>query len=200
MKKIIITLSIILGFSALASAQGYSIGDKAADFTLKNVDDKMVSLNDFKGEKGVVVIFTCNHCPFSIAYEDRIIALDKKYKKSGFPVLAINSNDPIAYPSDSFEAMKVRTEEKAFTFPYLFDEEQEVYPVFGAKKTPHIYLLQNRSGVFKVAYIGAIDNSARDESKVSETYLADAIDALLAGETPAVQKTKAVGCGIKAKK
>lgn len=200
MKKYIITLSVIFSLSALAVAQGYTIGDKAADFNLKNVDEKMVSLSDFKDEKGVILIFTCNHCPFSVAYEDRIIALDKKYKKLGFPVVAINPNDPVAYPSDSFEAMKVRAEEKQFTFPYLFDDNQKVYPVYGATKTPHIYLLQNVKGKFKVAYIGAIDDSARDESKVSKTYLADAIDALLAGKKPAVQETKAVGCGIKKSK
>ena len=95
--------------------------------------------------------------------------------------------------------MKVRAKEKGFTFPYLFDEGQKIYPVYGATKTPHVYLLQNKSGIFEVAYIGAIDNSARDESKVTETYLADAIDALLAGKAPSVTMTKAIGCGIKAK-
>lgn len=200
MKKIVITLSLIFGLSSLALAQGYGIGDKAADFTLKNVDDKMVSLSDYSGEKGVILIFTCNHCPFSVAYEDRIIALDKKYKKLGYPVVAINPNDPAAYPSDSFDEMKVRAKEKGFTFPYLFDDGQKVYPVYGATKTPHIYLLKNKKGKFSVAYIGAIDNSARDESKVTKTYLADAIDDLIAGKTPEVQETKAVGCGIKTKK
>lgn len=191
---------MILGISSLTVAQGYEIGDKAADFTLKNVDDKMVSLSDYSEEKGVILIFTCNHCPFSVAYEDRIIALDKKYKKLGYPVIAINPNDPKAYPSDSFDEMKVRAKDKGFTFPYLLDDKQEIYPIYGATKTPHIYLLDKKSGNFKVAYIGAIDNSARDESKVTETYLEDAIDALLAGKSPKVTETKAVGCGIKTKK
>lgn len=199
MKKIITTLVIMLGVSAFVMAQGYKVGDKAADFTLKNVDNKMVSLDDYGDEKGVILIFTCNHCPFSVAYEDRIIALDNNYKKLGYPVVAINPNDPAAYPSDSFEEMKLRAKEKGFTFPYLLDDAQEVYPIYGATKTPHIYLLQNNNGKFKVAYIGAIDNSARDENKVSKTYLADAIDALLEGKTPQVTKTKAIGCGIKAK-
>lgn len=199
MKKSIITLAILLGISALAIGQGYEVGDKAVDFTLKNIDDKMVSLSDYKNEKGVIVIFTCNHCPFSVAYEDRIIALDKKYKKLGYPVIAINPNDATVYPSDSFKEMKVRAKEKGFTFPYLVDATQEVYPIYGATKTPHTYLLKNENGTFKVAYIGAIDNSARDESKVSTSYLANALDALLAGKKPMITETKAVGCGIKTK-
>lgn len=198
MKRITSGLVLLL-ISALSIAQGYKVGDTAAEFKLKNVDGTMVALSDFEKEKGVVVIFTCNHCPFSIAYEDRIIALDKKYKKKGFPVVAINPNDPVAYPDDSYEMMIVRAKEKGFTFPYLVDNKQEVFPVYGAKKTPHIYLLQNVDGEFKVAYIGAIDNSARNESQVSKTYLADAIDALLAGKQPEITVTKAVGCGIKTK-
>lgn len=199
MKRVITLLVLAMGITTLATAQGYSIGDKVADFTLQNTDDKMVSLTDYNDEKGVVVIFTCNHCPFSVAYEDRIIALDKKYKKLGFPVIAINPNDPKAYPSDSFEAMKVRAKDKGFTFPYLVDEQQDIFPVFGAKKTPHIYLLENKDNIFRVAYIGAIDNSARDESQVSKTYLSDAIDALIDGKQPNITETKAVGCGIKTK-
>jgi len=199
MKKITIMIAILISGLTL-SAQGYKVGDKALNFKLKNIDDKMVSLSDFSNEKGVVVIFTCNHCPYSVAYEDRIIELDKKYKAKGYPVVAINPNDPIQYPSDSFEAMKVRAQEKGFTFPYLFDENQEVFPIYGATKTPHVYLLKNKGGKFKVAYIGAIDDSAKDAAAVSKTYLADAIDALLADKTPNPAETKAVGCGIKIKK
>ncbi len=194
-------LLIVALFASLAvSAQGYKVGDEAMNFTLKNIDDKMVSLSDYANEKGVVVIFTCNHCPYSVAYEDRIVALDKKYKKKGFPVVAINPNDPTEYPEDSFENMKVRAKEKGFTFPYLFDEKQEVYPVYGATKTPHVYLLKNKNGKFMVKYIGAIDNNSKDAAKVTEAYLANAIDALLAGNKPNPELTKAVGCSIKPKK
>lgn len=181
------------------SAQGYKIGDEAANFKLKNVDDKMVSLSDYNDEKGVVVIFTCNHCPYSVLYEDRIIELDKEYKAKGFPVIAINPNDPDLYPTDSFEAMKVRAKEKGFTFPYVFDADQSVFPVYGATKTPHVYLLKNNGGKFTVAYIGAIDNNSQDEKAVSETYLEDAINSLLKGKTPSPTTTKAIGCGIKVK-
>lgn len=190
-------MSIAVLFSM---AQGYKIGDEAMNFKLKNIDDKMVSLSDFSSEKGVIVIFTCNHCPYSVAYEDRIIELDKKYKKLGYPVIAINSNDPVSYPEDSFENMKIRATEKGFTFPYIFDEKQKVYPVYGATKTPHVYLLENKNSKFEVAYIGAIDDSSKDASQVKKTYLADAIDALIAGEKPEPNLTKAVGCSIKAKK
>jgi hypothetical protein len=126
--------------------------------------------------------------------------LDKKYKAKGYPVVAINPNDPTEYPEDSFENMKVRAKEKSFTFPYLFDDNQKVFPVYGATKTPHVYLLKNEKGKFKVAYIGAIDNSAKDAASVTETYLTNAVDALLAGKTPNPVETKAVGCGIKSKK
>lgn len=200
MNKIINLLILTFAFSTFALAQGYQIGDEAFGFTLKNIDDKMVSLSDYSDEKGVVVIFTCNHCPFSVAYEDRIIALDKKYKKLGFPVVAINPNDPELYPSDSFEEMKIRAKEKGFTFPYIMDTKQTVYPKYGATKTPHVYVLKNISGIFIVSYIGAIDNSSKDEEQVTETYLADALDALIAGKEPKVTVTKAIGCSIKAKK
>ena len=187
-------------FSMTSFAQGYKVGDKAMDFKLQNVDDKLVALSDYKSEKGVIVIFTCNHCPYSVAYEDRIIALDKKYKELGFPVVAINPNDPISYPEDSFENMKIRAKEKGFTFPYIFDNDQEVYPVYGAKKTPHVYLLENKNNDFYVAYIGAIDDNSKDASAVEENYLANAVDALLAGERPDPSVTKAVGCSIKVRK
>jgi len=191
-------VSLFLGLTLFA--QGYKVGDEALNFKLKNTNDKMVSLSDYASEKGVVVIFTCNHCPYSVAYEDRIIELDKAYKAKGYPVVAINPNDAAEYPDDSFENMKVRAKEKGFTFPYLVDEKQEVYPVYGATKTPHVYLLKNKNGKFTVAYIGAIDDSAKDAKAVTTHYLANAIDALLAGKIPEITETKAVGCSIKAKK
>jgi len=182
-----------------AVSQGYNVGDKAADFKLKNVDGKFVSLSDYPDAKGFTVIFTCNHCPYAIAYEDRIIELDKKYKKSGYPVIAINSNDPDIAPDDSYDKMIVRAKEKGFTFPYLFDETQEVYRKYGAKRTPHIYVLQKKGSDLVVQYIGAIDDNYQDASKVTTPYLANALDALLAGKSPDPNFTKAVGCSIKDK-
>lgn len=183
-----------------AALNGYKIGDEAADFSLKNIDGKMVSLSDFPDVKGFIVIFTCNHCPYAKAYEDRIVALDKKYKSLGYPVIAINPNDPVAQPEDSFENMKIRAKEKSFTFPYLLDEGQKIYPQYGATKTPHVFLLNKENGKNIVRYIGAIDNNYDDPSDVSERYVEDAVDALLAGKPVPKETTVAIGCTIKVKK
>jgi len=193
------TLSILFSFLAFAFVfgQGYKVGDKATDFKLKNIDGKFVSMSDYADAKGFIVIFTCNHCPFSVAYEDRIIDIDLKYKELGYPVIAINPNDPALVPADSFDEMKKRSDEKGFTFPYLFDDGQKVFPVYGATRTPHIYLLNKEKDGLKVAYIGAIDNNHQDASAVSEKYLENAVNALIKGDKPAVDFTKAVGCTIK---
>ncbi|TMM28984.1 thioredoxin family protein [Polaribacter aestuariivivens] len=176
---------------------GYKVGDKIEDFKLKNIDNKMMSLSDFGEVKGYIIIFTCNTCPYSVANEDRIIALDKKYKAAGFPVVAINPNDPNVVPDDSFEKMQVRAKEKGFTFPYLLDEGQKVYPKFGATKTPHVYIVTAND--MKVQYIGAIDNSSRNPDAVSEKYAENAVDALLAGKKVEKTDTRAIGCTIKTK-
>ena len=199
MKTINIMAGIILLSITNALSQGYNVGDKASDFKLKNVDGKFVSLSDYPEAKGFAVIFTCNHCPYAKAYEDRIIALDKKYKTLGYPVIAINPNDPEINPEDSYEKMVVRAKEKSFTFPYLFDETQDVYRKYGAKRTPHIYLLNKKGNDLVVAYIGAIDDNYQDAGAVTQPYLANAIDALLAGKSPDPSLTKAIGCSIKDK-
>ncbi len=176
---------------------GYKIGDKATDFSLLNVDGNMVSLSDFPDAKGFVICFTCNHCPFSVANEDRLIAMDKKYSPQGYPVIAINPNNPEVNAEDSYDNMIVRAEEKGFTFPYLFDEGQQIYPQYGATKTPHIYVLKKIDDQLIVKYIGAIDNSAKDADAVTEKYLENALNDLLAGQDPKVPVTKAIGCSIK---
>ena len=178
---------------------GYKIGDEATDFALKGTDDKTYSLAQFKDAKGFIVIFTCNHCPYAKAYEERIVALDKKYKDLGYPVIAINPNDPAAQPEDSFELMKQRAKEKGFTFPYLIDEGQKIYPQYGATKTPHVYILQKESDKNIVKYIGAIDNNHENANDVTEKYVEAAVDALLAYKDIAVKETKAIGCTIKVK-
>lgn len=177
-----------------AEAGGYKVGDVATDFSLKNVDGKMVSLANMKDAKGYVIVFTCNHCPYSVMYEDRLIALDKKYKEMGYPVVAINPNDPEIYEGDSYEKMIVRAKEKGFTFPYLYDDGQKIFPQYGATKTPHVYLL-DKDRVVK--YIGAIDDNSNDASAVEETFLADAIEALAAGKEIEKPVTKAIGCSIR---
>lgn len=157
-----------------------------------------MSLGDYKDAKGFIVIFTCNHCPYSVAYEDRIIDLDKKYKSKGYPVIAINPNNPKSYPDDSFDNMKIRAKDKGFTFPYLFDDGQKIYPQYGAMKTPHVYILQKTNKGNEVKYIGAIDNNYKDAGSANKKYVEDAVDALLEGKEVSVKTTKAIGCSIKA--
>ncbi len=179
------------------TAVGYKIGDIATDFKLKNIDDTFVSLSDYKDVKGFIVIFTCNHCPYSVAYEDRIIALDKEYKEKGYPVIAINPNNPESYPSDDFANMKIRAKEKGFTFPYLLDDGQKIFPQYGATKTPHVFVLEKEDKGNVVKYIGAIDNNYQDVLKADDTYVKKAVNALLDGKEVPVTETKAIGCSIK---
>ncbi|MCS6991703.1 MAG: thioredoxin family protein [Chitinophagales bacterium] len=179
------------------TSSGYKIGDKVADFRLKNVDGSMVSLYEQKEAKGAIVIFTCNHCPYAKAYEQRIIELDKTYRPKGFPVLAINPNDPKRVPDDSFENMVKRAKEKKYTFPYLFDETQQVARTFGATRTPQVFLLRKSGEDWVVSYIGAIDDNTEDAGAVKNPYVINALEALLKGQEPPVRETKAVGCTIK---
>lgn len=184
----------------ISPSKGYEIGDEATDFKLKNVDGKMVSLSDYKSAKGFIVIFTCNHCPYAKKYEDRIIELDKKYKDQGYPVIAINPNDPAAQSEDGYKQMIDRASQKGFTFPYLVDEGQKIYPQYGATKTPHVFILQRENGKNIVKYIGAIDNNYENPNDVSEYYAQDAVNALIKGEPVKMTKTVAIGCTVKVKK
>ena len=177
--------------------KGFQVGDKAMDFNLKNVNGEMVSLSSMENTKGYIVTFTCNTCPYAVDYEDRLIALHKKYAPMGYPVVAINPNDPEVKEGDSFKAMKVRADEKSFPFEYVFDEGQKIYPKYGATKTPHVFLLDKD---LTVKYIGAIDDNHEDEKLVKVKYVENAISALEAGTDPSPNVTKAVGCSIKVKK
>ncbi|MBT8384699.1 MAG: thioredoxin family protein [Bacteroidia bacterium] len=179
------------------SGGGYEVGDLATDFSLKNIDGKMVSLADFTEAKGFIVIFTCNTCPVSVANEDRILALDAKYKEKGYPVIAINPNNPAVQKGDSFDLMQVRAKEKGFTFPYLLDDGQKIYPQYGATATPHSFVLQKETEGLRVKYIGGIDDSSRRANEVKIKYVENAVDALLEGKPVEVTKTRAIGCSIK---
>ncbi len=202
MKKILFNLSSLLMIALLAMSMttpidGYEVGDVATDFKLENIDGNMVSLSDFPDAKGYIVIFTCNTCPYAQMYEDRINELNKKYEPQGYPVIAIMPNDTDMKPGDNMDNMKERAEEKGFTFPYLIDAEQTIFPQYGATKTPHVYLL-NKERVVK--YIGAIDDNPQSASDAKEKYVENAIAALEKGNDPEPAMTKAIGCGIKAKK
>ena len=182
---------VSLGFSQV------KVGEKAPAFSLQNVDESTVSLKDFSDKKGVIVVFTGNNCPYSKAYESRLIQLQKKHG-ADYPVVAINPNDENASPSDSYDSMKVRAKEQGFNFAYLRDESQSILKAYGATKTPHVYLLQKKEDDFEVTYIGAIDDNA-EEGKVKTHYLEDAIQSLNKGEKIQTNKTIATGCSVKQK-
>lgn len=184
-------------FTNVDNSTGYEVGDIATDFSLKNIDGSMVSLSDFKDAKGFIIIFTCNTCPYAVAYEDRIVALDKKYAGKGYPVIAIMPNNTDVKPGDNLDAMKARASSKGFTFPYLIDESQKIYPQYGATKTPHVYILEKTKKGNEVKYIGAIDDNYKDASQVNTKYVESAVDALLEGKEVPEKKTRAIGCSIK---
>lgn len=202
MKKSILNTLMISGtllfcFSAAAQQDGYKVGDKAIDFSLQNVDGSWVSMGKQPDAKGFVIVFSCNTCPYVVAYEDRMIDLHEKYAPMGYPLIAINSNDEKSSPGDSFEKMQERAESKSFPFAYVYDESQEVIRAYGATNTPHVYLLNKEDGEYVVKYIGAIDNNYQDESKVTTKYLEAALDAVIEGKPVAQTSTKAIGCTIK---
>jgi glutathione peroxidase-family protein len=176
---------------------GSKIGEEVKDFSLKNVDGKMVSMNSYKDAKGFILVFTCNHCPFAKAYESRIMALDKKYASQGFPVIAINPNDPTIAPDDSYDNMVARAKEKNYSFPYVYDASQEIASAYGATRTPHVYVVKRENGKNILKYIGAIDNNSEDAEKATQHFVEDAVNALLAGKPVPTTETKAIGCTIK---
>ena len=192
--------TVIFAFSVPDS--GYKIGDTVKNFRLKNIDGKQVSLADYNYDdaKGFIVVFTCNHCPYAKAYEQRIIDLDKKYAEKGYPVIAINPNDAEAYPEDSYKNMVKHAKSKKYPFPYLHDETQETARTFGALKTPHVYILKKEANTLTVAYIGAIDDNSEDAALVKEKYVENAVEELLAGKAVSMPETKAIGCSVKYRK
>lgn len=191
------TLLFVISHSSIAQT-GYQIGDKVSDFSLKNIDGSMVSMSDYSDAKGFIVIFSCNHCPWVVLYEDRMIGLHKTYAPKGFPVIAINSNDSVTVPEDSYSNMKIRAKERQFPFAYLHDETQEVAKKFGATRTPHVYIVSRKN--MKVEYIGTIDNNPKEPQSVTQFYVEDAVEALLKNQTIAEKETKAIGCTIKWRK
>ena len=205
-------LSIIASFASLLffktstveplPTDGIGIGDKAPYFKLMNIDGEWYSfdnITDANGNtpKGYIIIFTCNTCPYAEASEQRIINLHNTYAPKGYPVVAIQPNDPKIKPGDSFEAMKANAAAKGFPFLYLLDEGQEVFPKYGATKTPEVYLTDSDR---IVRYHGAIDDSVRDAGNVKVKFVEEAIAAMEKGQKPDPDTTKAIGCGIKASK
>jgi len=198
--KFLSVMVLVLALSAFTTNtgdNGYKVGDIATDFSLENIDGNKVSLSDYKDAKGFIVIFTCNTCPYAVAYEDRVEALNKKYAAKGYPVIAIMPNNTDVKPGDNMEAMKARAKAKGFTFPYLMDKGQKIYPQYGATKTPHVYILQKTKKGNEVKYIGAIDDNYKDAEAVTTTYAEDAVNALLNKQQIEIKETRAIGCSIK---
>jgi len=170
------------------------IGKRAPDFSLPGVDGKDYSLSSFKGKKVVVVMFTCNHCPYVQAYEDRLIAIQRDYAAKGVQLVAINANDEAGYPEDSFDNMVRRSKKKQFNFPYLRDEGQRVAHSYGAEYTPEVFVLNAKH---EVRYIGRIDDNWQHPDKAHSHDLRAAINAVLTHKKVANPITHAIGCTIK---
>jgi peroxiredoxin len=186
---------VVAALTAIMAARGYAgelkVGMVAPDFKgIIGTDGHKHSLADFKKAKLVVLVFTCNHCPVAQAYEDRLVALQKKYRTSDVQLVAVNVNN---IPEDRLDEMKKRAKQKGFNFPYIYDASQKLGRDYGAKVTPHVFVLdQDR----KIAYMGAIDDNMQAD-KAKTPHLRNALDALLNGEKPPRPVTKQFGCGIK---
>ena len=167
------------------------IGDTALGFQLPGVDSNTYGLEDFKDKKVITVMFSCNHCPYVKAYEDRFVELQRDYKDKGVALIAINPNDDRRYPEDSFENMKIRAREKRFNFPYLRDETQSVARSYGAERTPEVFVFDEKR---VLRYHGRIDDNVYEPDKVQQHYLRDALDAILKGQKAPIQDTEPVGC------
>lgn len=171
-----------------------AIGEHAIPFTLMGIDDSQHTLAGYADNAAVAVIFSCNHCPYVRAWEDRMIQIQADYANKDVQLLVMSANDAVKYPDDSFPNMKERARTKGFNFPYLYDETQEIARAYGAERTPEVFLFDNKG---MLRYHGAIDDNYDNPAAVTKTYLRDALDAVLAGQTPATAETPPVGCTIK---
>lgn len=170
------------------------LGRSAPDFDLPGVDGKNYSLASFQDAKVLVVVFSCNHCPYVIGSENRMIAFANDYRPKGVAMLAINSNETEGHPTDSLEHMRQRAAEKSFPFPYVRDDAQDVALAYGALRTPHYYVFDAER---ELRYTGRMDDNPRTPGKETTHELRDAVDALLAGRTPPVEVTNPIGCNVK---
>ncbi len=170
------------------------IGEKAPDFELPGVDGKDYSLDDFSDAEILVVVFSCNHCPYVVGSEDRMIDLYEEYSPKGVEMVAINSNETEGHPTDDFEHMKKRADEKGFEFPYLRDDSQDVARAYGALRTPHFFVFDSDR---KLRYTGRMDDNPRDAAKATTSELRDALDALLDGREVPTPLTNPIGCNVK---
>lgn len=196
--KIIKLFSIILiAFSInCTNALAQKANKNIVDFQLKNVDGKMVSINDFPSAKGFIIVFTCNHCPFAKLYPPRLNDLNIKFKPLGVPLIAISSTDTMMYEEDTYPNMVIKANEEHFNFPYLFDEMQEVAKNFKAQKTPHAFVIWKKNNQWVIKYSGAIDDNGMEPEKVTDSYVSNAVNELLANQPIKTSETKSIGCQI----
>ncbi len=194
MKKL--TLLPIILFSGILFAEELSLGSSIplADVKMRDISGTSLSLNDAKGKQGLLVIFSCNTCPWVIDWQDRYVSITNEFLPQGFGVIAVNSNEAYFDGVDSFEAMQKHAKKNGYNFYYTVDEKSQLAKAFGATRTPHIYLFDSEG---TLVYRGAIDDNSKNAKKVKKTYLADAMNAILAGEAIAPASTKAFGCTIK---
>lgn len=186
----IVMVLVLYGFTTLNNEKVIS------DFSLENVDGKMVSLKDYSEAKGFIIIFTCNHCPFAKLYPPRLNDMNTKYKALGVPLIAISSTDTISYEDDTFSKMRDKATKENFNFPYLFDGNQKVAANFKAQKTPHAFVIWKIDGKWEVKYNGAIDDNGMEPNKVKTHYVTNAVDELLNGKEVTEKETKSIGCQI----
>ena len=196
MKKLIFTATLLLCFGIQAKELDLGSLLPLEDVKMMDITGKEVSLGEAKGENGLLVIFSCNTCPWVIKWEDRYVELAKKYQSEGGGMIALNSNETTFESSDSMDKMKKHAKENNYNFYYARDDGSKLAREFGATRTPHVYLFNAEN---QLVYRGAIDDNAKNKKKVKKPYVADAIDAMLAGRTIKYASTKALGCGIKFK-
>ncbi|MBP1221688.1 thioredoxin family protein [Flavobacterium sp. 1355] len=199
MKKYITLLLVFTAILSQAQSKTLKAGETAPDFKLKNVDNKQISFESYPKAKGFIVVFTCNTCPYAKAYEQRILDLDAKFKSQGYPVIAINPNDPEASKADTFDKMQDLAKEKKYSFPYLFDQGQVVTDQYGAKHTPHLFVVSKTEKGTVVEYTGAIDNDPEGTKSEKTKYVEEVVASLLNNKKPAITETKEIGCTVKRK-
>jgi hypothetical protein len=194
--KALLALALLLAGPALVAAGGVKPGDRLpqGDVKMKNVDGRLLSIHEVAGEKGTLVVFACNHCPFVKAWEARLASIGNDSQKKGIGVIFLNANDPVEYPVDDLDHMQQQAAAAGFQFPYVVDETSDIAREFGAARTPEVFLFDAAP---RLVYHGAIDDNAHEPDQVQKHYLQDALDALLAGNEILVKETSSVGCGIK---
>ncbi len=197
-----VVLSMMVAVPVLAQNEGpkpLALGAAAPmkTATMKNVDGRDLSIADIEGKNGTLVVFTCNHCPYAIAWEERIVKLGNGCAAKGIGMVAVNSNDPTIVPGDGMDDMKKRATERKMGFPYVVDQDSKLAKAFGATRTPEAFLFDAKG---KLVYHGTIDDNHKEPEKVTKTFLADAVEAVAAGRPVELAETKALGCSIKFKK